>query len=271
MPSQFDNTYHYYYAQPHYDTEEDQRFYETKREFETIFEEAVPPLPTREMELEYLDFLQNSFKNDPWVTYRFRKYMAGPKRIPWSNYREQSSVYRTKFWATVGIVGFAFYPVACVIGRYQKTTIGGVPAYPIARYVHDFPKIQPHRASWLVFRKWSLLSSFLVGYVSASYLVDSTPVKNGWFNRPDYKPYPAMVKKEGLVKEQEEYWMEQAYPWRYSYDWKRSAVYRFFFPESADWTIKSNPYTKLRAEEVVCVSDGYYRSFTNDFTDHLPH
>ena len=73
------------------------------------------------------------------------------------------------------------------------------------------------------------------------------------------------------MKEQEEYWMQKAYPWRYGYDWKRSAVYRFMFPETADWTIKDNPYSKLKAEEVVSIKDGYYRSFTNDFVDHLPH
>jgi hypothetical protein len=80
-----------------------------------------------------------------------------------------------------------------------------------------------------------------------------------------------MVKKEGLVKEQEEYWMRQAYPWRYSADWKRSAVYRFFFPEVADWSIRDNPYSKLNANEVVSIQDGYFRSSTNDFVDHLPH
>lgn len=271
MPSQFDNTYHYYYAQPHYDTEEDQRVYESKREFETIFEVAVPPLPTREMELEYLDFLQESFKSDPWVTYRFRKYMAGPKRIPWTNYREQRSNYSNQFWTTVAISGLAFYPIACAIGRFQKKTLGGVPAFPVPRYVHDFPKVGASQTSLKVFRKWSALSSLAFGYLTASYLIDRTSYQNGWFNRPDYKPYPAMVKTEGLVKAQEEYWMEQAYPWRYSYDWRRSAAFRFLFPEHADWTIKSNPYSQLKADEVVSIKDGYYRSFTNDFKDHLPH
>jgi hypothetical protein len=141
MPSQFDNTYHHWFSQPTYDTEEDQRFYETKREFETVFEEALPPVPTRDMELEYLDFLQDSFKSDPWVTYRFHKYMAGPKRIPWKNYREQKIHYRHRFWSLVGLSGLAFYPFACVIGRAMKTTQGGVPVYPTPRFVHDFPKI----------------------------------------------------------------------------------------------------------------------------------
>lgn len=120
MPSQFDNTYHYYYSAPSYDTEADKKFYETKREFETIFERDIPPVPTREMELEYLEFLQKSFMSDPWVTYRFRKYMAGPKRIPWSNYREQKLEARKHWYANMAIGGLLFYPVACIIGRFQK-------------------------------------------------------------------------------------------------------------------------------------------------------
>jgi len=67
MPSQFDNTYHYYYSEPVYDEEKDKRYFETKREFNTIFEEAIPPLPTRDMELEYMEFLRQSLNNDPWL------------------------------------------------------------------------------------------------------------------------------------------------------------------------------------------------------------
>jgi len=57
MPSHFDNTYHRGFAEPKYDDEKDKKYFETKREFETIFEESPPPIPNREMELEYLDFL----------------------------------------------------------------------------------------------------------------------------------------------------------------------------------------------------------------------
>jgi hypothetical protein len=40
------------------------------------------------MENEYMDFLEESFRSDPWIHFRFRKFMAGPKRIPWKNARE---------------------------------------------------------------------------------------------------------------------------------------------------------------------------------------
>jgi hypothetical protein len=45
------------------------------------------------MENEYMDFLAADFRSDPWITYRFRKYMAGPKRIPWKNSYEIKKNY----------------------------------------------------------------------------------------------------------------------------------------------------------------------------------
>ena len=55
------------------------------READEVLIEKLPPVPTPEMEVEYIDWLREDFKSDPWVTLRFRKFMAGPKRIPWKN------------------------------------------------------------------------------------------------------------------------------------------------------------------------------------------
>lgn len=79
-----------------------------------------------------------------------------------------------------------------------------------------------------------------------------------------------MVKKEGIVKLSEDYLYEKAYPQRFR-EWKKSAIYRFFMPEHADWQVKSNPYTYMDAKDVFSVKDGYYITQTNDFKDHLPH
>ena len=271
MPSQFDNTYHYYFSQPTFDTEADKKFYETKREFETIFEADVPQVPTREMELEYLDFLQKSFTKDPWATYRFRKYMASPKRIPWSNYRELKLEARKIWYGNMLLASLLFYPVACMIGRAQKVTAGGVPVYPITRFVHNWPNVQVFNQSKKTFRKFTVISSLAVGYVYAYIMTDDSAIRNEWFNRPDFKPYAAMVKKEGLVKEQEDALMEKLYPWRYGWDYKRNPFYRFMFPEKADWSIKQNPYSKMDNRDVWHYSKGTYESWTNDFADHLPH
>ena len=56
MPSYWDNTQNKIYAQPTYDTIEDQIRQQKIREADYIFEEAIPPLPSRETELEYMEW-----------------------------------------------------------------------------------------------------------------------------------------------------------------------------------------------------------------------
>ena len=45
----------------------------------------VPGEPTPKEEIEYIEWLREDFKSDPMLSFRFKKYMAGPKRIPWKN------------------------------------------------------------------------------------------------------------------------------------------------------------------------------------------
>ena len=85
MPSHFDTSYNKLYSRPSYDSEEDKKIYQLRREADEVLELRQPPLPTPEMEVEYIDWLKDSFKSDPWIHYRFRKLMSGPKRIPWKN------------------------------------------------------------------------------------------------------------------------------------------------------------------------------------------
>jgi hypothetical protein len=56
MPSQYDNTYHFEYSKPSYDTPEEEAKFKAIRESDYIFERRPPREPTREEELEYLDW-----------------------------------------------------------------------------------------------------------------------------------------------------------------------------------------------------------------------
>ena len=87
MPSQFDNSFNEHYRKPVFDDVGDKRLYQLTKEAEEVFEERMPGVPTQEEEREYMEFLADDFRSDPWVTYRFRKYTANPKRIPWKNQR----------------------------------------------------------------------------------------------------------------------------------------------------------------------------------------
>ena len=77
-----------------------------------------PPVPTQEMENEYIDFLQEDFKSDPWITVRFRKFTAGPKRIPYKNMRELHNTYRVNFTINWLLGAAVSWPIAVLIGLY---------------------------------------------------------------------------------------------------------------------------------------------------------
>ena len=56
MPSQYDNTYHYHYSEPVYDTPEDKIKFQTIREADYVLEKKPAREPTREEELQYMDW-----------------------------------------------------------------------------------------------------------------------------------------------------------------------------------------------------------------------
>jgi hypothetical protein len=56
MPSQYDNSYHGEYSKPVYDSVEDKIKFQTIREADYVLEARRPREPTREEELEYLDW-----------------------------------------------------------------------------------------------------------------------------------------------------------------------------------------------------------------------
>ena len=93
------------------------------------------------MEVEYIDWLQEDFKSDPWATYRFRKYTANPKRIPWKNTRQIKRQYQYTFGLNWMVGTVLSWPIATMIGRHFKTTKGGVPAV----------KLNKGRSDWLRF------------------------------------------------------------------------------------------------------------------------
>ena len=56
MPSQFDNSLNRLYSKPTYDTVEDQVRQQRIREADYILEAAVPEVPDRQTELDYMQW-----------------------------------------------------------------------------------------------------------------------------------------------------------------------------------------------------------------------
>ena len=137
------------------------------------------------------------------------------------------------------------------------------------RWVHDFPQPEPGRSSRLVFRYYSMISATLMGLAFAKYFTDCTPrSQNEWYNRPDLKPFAAMVKTpegESIINKTMK---EAQYVPESSFSWKRTPLYRFFMGRDADYTIKENPYQTAHPDDVWDSRKGHYTTYSNNFSAH---
>jgi hypothetical protein len=142
--------------------------------------------------------LNNEFLSDPWITPRFRKYTANPKRWAWKNKRETKNQFQFTFMVNAMIGGVLTAPFAVWVGRRAQRYQGGVPIVPQQRWVHDFPNVDPGHQTKRTFRWW-FLGSCILGGIAFAYATTSTNQKSDpWYQRPDYRPYPAMVPKEDM-------------------------------------------------------------------------
>ena len=119
------------------------------------------------------------------------------------------------------------------------------------------------------FRKWFGIT-LLWGSLTYATLLTQKVNGNPWFSRPDLNVYPAMVEKEMTVAEKQMY--ESCYA-KYRKEknkgeFKRSTLYRLFFPSTADFTIKENPWMTMHRDEIFDATTGKFPRITNRFADH---
>jgi hypothetical protein len=88
--------------------------------------------------------------------------------------------------------------LAVWVGRRAQRYQGGVPIVPYNRFVHDFVNVDPTHLARKTFRWWFGCTIFLGGFAFAYATVESNQMRNTWYNRPDLKPFPAMVAKEEM-------------------------------------------------------------------------
>lgn len=194
--------------------------------------------------------------------------MAGPKRIPWRNMRELKRQYQYNFFVQWMLGTAMAWPAAVLIGRQYQKTWHGVPLVPIQWYKHDFIDVSPGVYARKLFRKYSVGSALALGWMYAFYVTDGT----GWRsdklkNRPDMKPYPAMVKQDpdDIAHETME---RSLYKKASANDYKSSTWYRFIFPNDANFDIKRNPYRDYSHRELFNVDAPGYSTYTSTHLDH---
>jgi hypothetical protein len=59
--------------------------------------DPIHDLPTREEEIKYMKFLENSFNSDSFLTIHPRKNMASPYRLEFKNRIKYKNEYRKTF------------------------------------------------------------------------------------------------------------------------------------------------------------------------------
>ena len=212
------------------------------------------------------------FRNAPWVTLRFRKFMANPKRWAWKNQRETKNQYQFTFWTNAMIGGFLTVPLAVWVGRRAQKYQGGVPIIPYQRFVHDFVNLDPGYHTRKTFR-WYFFGTCFIGGLSFAYYTVRENIKNdGWYSRPDTRPFPAMVPRESMDVT-ERTMLESHYQSfrnkQYAENKKNRTWYRLFFPNDAKFDVRENPYDQTHRENVYNPANNYYARPSNHLRHHL--
>lgn len=83
----------------------------------------------------------------------------------------------------------------------------------------------------------------LGGFAFARYMADDSLLKNEFYTRPDFKPFPAMV-KEPTDYDEEVYQqlLTKNYTKYKNTEYKKSPLYRLLYPNHADFTPKTNSF-----------------------------
>jgi hypothetical protein len=144
---------------------------------------------------------------------------------------------------------------------------------PVQRFVDDWPRIEPTRQARKAFTWGAVGSCVLAGYIFAKLTVNQSIMQNPWYNRPDLKPYPAMVaenKTRDITLDTMKTTLYGAEKRKQNaIDRKRSAWYRYFFTLDADFEVKENPYAHYHKTDIFNSKSVTYSSYTNDFPEHL--
>lgn len=196
--------------------------------------------------------------------------MAGPKRVPFKNKQILTKQYRSEYWINFFIGVALSYPVAILVGNRAQRYQGGVPVVPYQRWVDDFPNVTPKRTTWRFFRRYALATSFILGSVFASRMTDNTAMNDDWHTRPDFKPFPAMVKEisdyDDNVYQQ---LLEKNYYKHNGKEWKKSPIYRFLNPNYADFTPKTNRFVGGDNFTNYNYATGAFPTTQHTYQDHM--
>jgi len=208
-------------------------------------------------------------REDPWVSIRTKKYMAGPKRVAFKNLATLKSQYRLEFsvWFLIGAA--AAYPFALFAGRRAQRYQGGVAVVPIQRYVDEWPNVHANRTTNKFFRRYAIGTCVSAGMLLGFYMADDSVLNNEYYTRPDLKPFPAMVDQPNDY-DQEAYkqLLEKNYAKYAKAEQKKSPLYRLLWPNHADFTPKTNRFVNRDSFRNYNYESGAFPTTNHSYADH---
>lgn len=200
-----------------------------------------------------LDRLEDDLRSDPWIHRKFRKLMCGPLRVPYKNELERRKVENNKWWHLFMVGAVLSSPVAIWYGKRFRTTQGGVPKTYVSWNYHQFPSPRPYKHSRRLFlgAYGAILS--VGGYAFASYF-HKRQREDEFFTRPDTKPIAPMCENDFEEAREEyfnstfsNYWVKNGR----KEEQRRNGFYRYFFPNSADYSVKVPKFNRDPAKDFV--------------------
>lgn len=160
--------------------------------------DEVPPLPTRDQELAYLNYLEKSIATDPWFSIRTKRYMASPWRLYWKKNIEMRKEYRKTFFKNFLISVCLSYPLIVYLSNKRQFTPTGVPktnVLPSDVFHPTFVKLDEikNKSVRNTFRYGLLKYSFIFGVAGAFLTTDGDYLVDNLNARPDLGQFRAMT------------------------------------------------------------------------------
>lgn len=236
MPRVIDTSVNEILSRPEYYNEAQREEYIEKQILDEVLEPAIPPLPTRQMELDYLEQLEKEFRQDRWLHRRWRKLQAGPLRRPYKVSKELVDNERHIYLLNFFIGAVLISPLAIFLGRRNRLTSGGIPKVYFPRNYNRFPNVNPDNHGHKYFYS-AFFATLTVGGLSTGWLFTKDRMKDDYYSRPDLKPSTPMVEDTDDIKKAKAELLKAEYGYEAQPMFKKTAFYRLFRPNSADYSL----------------------------------
>lgn len=161
--------------------------------------ESIPSLPTRQQELEYMKFLEESIRTDPWISIRFKKYMASPWRLYYKKKIEQRNEYYKTFLINFFISSIISWPLIIYLSRKRMYTSAGIPITKVLGSDIFNPQFKlvsltdRNKYTRRAFFYGVFKYTFLAGVLGAAVFTDRDFFNNSLNSRPDLAQFRSMT------------------------------------------------------------------------------